>query len=63
MADKGQYAGGAFVTFKADKRKRLWDRVQGKAGGPVPVCLKSDKAEWLKPGLVRRIRGPARSLT
>ncbi|MER9655827.1 hypothetical protein NKJ26_20360 [Mesorhizobium sp. M0152] len=56
MADKGQYAGGAFVTFKADKRKRLWDRVQGKAGGPVPVGLKSDKAEWLKPGLVGRVR-------
>lgn len=56
MADKGQYAGGAFVTFKADKRKRLWDRVQGKAGGPVPMGLKKDKAEWLKPGLVGRVR-------
>ncbi|MDF3218633.1 ATP-dependent DNA ligase, partial [Mesorhizobium sp. M7A.F.Ca.CA.001.09.2.1] len=36
MADKGRYAGGAFVAFKADKRQRLWDRVQGKVGGPVP---------------------------
>ncbi|TIN71300.1 MAG: ATP-dependent DNA ligase, partial [Mesorhizobium sp.] len=32
MADKGRYAGGAFVAFKADKRQRLWDRVQGKVG-------------------------------
>ncbi|WJI38719.1 ATP-dependent DNA ligase [Mesorhizobium opportunistum] len=56
MADKGRYAGAAFVTFKADKRQRLWDRVQGKIGGPAPVRLKSDKAEWLKPGLVGRVR-------
>ncbi|TJV39445.1 MAG: ATP-dependent DNA ligase, partial [Mesorhizobium sp.] len=56
MADKGRYAGGAFVTFKADKRQRLWDRVQGKVGGPVPIGLKKEKAEWLKPGLVGRVR-------
>src|SRR4051794_16726385 len=28
MADKGRYAGGAFITFKAHKRQALWDRVQ-----------------------------------
>ncbi|MER9437155.1 MULTISPECIES: ATP-dependent DNA ligase [unclassified Mesorhizobium] len=56
MADKGQYAGGAFVAFKADKRRQLWDRVQGKVGGPVPMGLKKEKAEWLKPGLVGRVR-------
>ncbi|MER9742513.1 ATP-dependent DNA ligase [Mesorhizobium sp. M0187] len=56
MADKGHYAGGAYVTFKADKRQRLWDCVQGKIGGPAPKGLKSDKAEWLKPGLVGRVR-------
>ncbi|MBZ9887184.1 ATP-dependent DNA ligase [Mesorhizobium sp. BR1-1-3] len=56
MADKGRYAGGAFVAFKADKRQRLWDRVQGKVGGPVPIGLKKEKAEWLKPGLVGRVR-------
>ncbi len=44
MADKGHYTGGAIVTFKADKRQRLWDRVQGKVGGPAPVGLKSNKA-------------------
>ncbi|MER8810993.1 ATP-dependent DNA ligase [Mesorhizobium australicum] len=56
MADKGRYAGGAFVTFKADKRQALWDRVQGKVGGPVPIGLAKAKAEWLKPGLVGRVR-------
>jgi DNA ligase D-like protein (predicted ligase) len=56
MADKGHYMGGAFVTFKADKRQALWDRVQGRAGGQAPKGLKSDKAEWIKPGLVGRVR-------
>lgn len=56
MADKGHYRGGAFVTFKADKRQALWDRVQGKVGGPVPKGHKKDKAEWLKPGLVGRVK-------
>ncbi|WP_278075518.1 hypothetical protein [Mesorhizobium sp. WSM4884] len=32
MADNGRYVGGAFVTFKADKRRALSDRVQGKIG-------------------------------
>lgn len=56
MADKGHYMGGAFVTFKADKRQALWDRVQGKAGAPPPKGLAKEKAEWLKPGLVGRVR-------
>ncbi|RUU58308.1 ATP-dependent DNA ligase [Mesorhizobium sp. M7A.T.Ca.TU.009.01.1.1] len=56
MADKGRYVGAANVQFKFDKRKHLWDRVQGKVGGPVPKGLKKDKAEWLKPGLVGRVK-------
>ncbi|WP_245501536.1 hypothetical protein [Mesorhizobium sp. M2A.F.Ca.ET.067.02.1.1] len=32
MADNGRYMGGAFVTFKPDKRQELRDRVQGKVG-------------------------------
>ncbi|MBZ9851232.1 ATP-dependent DNA ligase [Mesorhizobium sp. CA14] len=56
MADKGHYMGGAFVTFKADKRQALWDRVQGKAGAPPPKGLAKEKAEWLKPGLVGRVK-------
>jgi ATP-dependent DNA ligase len=56
MADKGRYLGTANVNFRFDKRKHLWDRVQGKVGGPVPKGLKRDKAEWLKPGLVGRVK-------
>ncbi|TPI58678.1 ATP-dependent DNA ligase [Mesorhizobium sp. B3-1-7] len=56
MADKGHYMGGAFVTFKADKRQALWDRVQGKAGAPPPKGLAKEKAEWLKAGLVGRVK-------
>ncbi|QKC98281.1 ATP-dependent DNA ligase [Mesorhizobium sp. NZP2298] len=56
MAEKGHYKGGAFVRLRADKRQALWDRVQGKVGGPVPKGHKKDKAEWLKPGLVGRVK-------
>lgn len=56
MAENGRYMGGAFVTFKADKRQALWDRVQGKAGAPPPKGLAKEKAEWLKPGLVGRVK-------
>lgn len=56
MAEKGHYKGGAFVTFRAEKRHALWDRVQGRVGGPVPKGHKKDKAEWLKPGLVGRVK-------
>ncbi|MDX8479072.1 ATP-dependent DNA ligase [Mesorhizobium sp. VK24D] len=56
MADNGRYMGGAFVTFKADKRQALWDRVQGKAGALPPKGMAKEKAEWLKPGLVGRVK-------
>ncbi|AZO05606.1 ATP-dependent DNA ligase [Mesorhizobium sp. M2A.F.Ca.ET.043.02.1.1] len=56
MADKGRYMGGAFIPFRADKRQALWDRVQGKTGAPPPKGLAKQKAEWLKPGLVGRVR-------
>ncbi|MER9425856.1 hypothetical protein NKI88_25910 [Mesorhizobium sp. M0317] len=36
MAEKGLYKGGALVNFNADERQALWDRVQGKVGGPGP---------------------------
>ncbi|CDX60016.1 ATP dependent DNA ligase [Mesorhizobium plurifarium] len=56
MADNGRYMGGAFVTFKGDKRQALWDRVQGKVGALPPKGLVKEKAEWLKPGLVARVK-------
>ncbi|RWC69584.1 MAG: ATP-dependent DNA ligase [Mesorhizobium sp.] len=56
MADNGRYMGGAFVTFKADKRQALWDRVQRRAGAPPPKGLAKEKAEWLNPGLVGLVK-------
>lgn len=56
IADKGHYMAGAFVTFKADKRQALWDRVQTKSGAPPPKGLGKEKAEWLNPGLVGRVK-------
>ncbi|MET3595081.1 ATP-dependent DNA ligase [Mesorhizobium shonense] len=56
LAKNGRYMGAAFVTFKADKRQRFWERVQAKAGAPPPQGLVKEKAEWLKPGLVGRVK-------
>ncbi|RWB57118.1 RNA ligase family protein [Mesorhizobium sp.] len=56
MADQGLYMGGAFVTFKADKRQALWDLAQGRVGAPPPKGLAKEKAEWLNPGLVGLVK-------
>ncbi|RWA94451.1 RNA ligase family protein [Mesorhizobium sp.] len=56
MADRGRYMGGAFVTFKADKRQALWDLAQEKSGAPPPKGLAKEKAQWLKPGLIGRVK-------
>lgn len=52
----GKYVGGAFVTLPQGIRKRLWDRVQAKAGAKPPRGLAVDKAEWVAPGLVARVK-------
>lgn len=56
MAENGQYKGGAFVTFPPRIREQLWARVQGKVGAPAPKGLAKEKAEWVKPGLIGRVR-------
>lgn len=56
MADKGRYVGGAFITMNREIRERLWDMVQGKTGAPAPKGLAKEKAEWLRPGLVGRVK-------
>jgi ATP-dependent DNA ligase len=57
MADSaGKYVGGAFVTLPQGIRQRLWDRVQAKAGAKPPNGPAVDKAEWVKPGLVARVK-------
>jgi hypothetical protein len=53
----------ATINLKSDMRKRLWDRVQGKVGAPVPKVIglpKGEGAEWIKPGLngtVKTLKG------
>jgi len=50
------YVGSAFITFKREQRERLWARVQAKAG-PIPKGMEPKPgAEWLKPGLVGRVK-------
>lgn len=56
MAEKGRYVGAAFITMKGEMRKRLWDRVQGRTGAPPPKGLGKEKAEWVRPGLVGRVK-------
>ena len=57
MADqKGRYVGSAFVTLPRGIRERLWQRVQEKSGAPAPKGMPAGKAEWVKPGLVARVR-------
>jgi len=57
MADRqGRYVGSAFVTLPRGVRERLWERVKDKAGAPPPKGLTVGKAEWVKPGLVARVR-------
>lgn len=48
--------GGAFVTFRADKRQAFWALAEAYGGATPPKGLAKEKAEWLKPGLVGRAR-------
>jgi ATP-dependent DNA ligase len=54
-----RYVGKAAVTLNNQMRERLWERVKAKAG-PMPAGLPKDvqrnKADWLQPGLVGRVR-------
>ncbi|TIX28292.1 RNA ligase family protein [Mesorhizobium sp.] len=57
LAAAGHYVGKATITMKGDIRKRLWDRVQGKADAPMPKGVpKGERAEWIKPGLSGRVK-------
>lgn len=50
MAENGHYEGGASISFKADKRQALWDRVQGQVGGPIPKGISKTKPNGSSPG-------------
>jgi len=56
MAESGHYRGGAFVALQGRQAAGAVGSRAGKVGGPVPKGHKRDKAEWLKPGLVGRVK-------
>ncbi|PTE12411.1 RNA ligase family protein [Mesorhizobium helmanticense] len=57
MADRttGQYIGSAFINSSRAIRERLWKRVQEHAG-PAPKDMKRPATQWVKPGLIGRVK-------
>ncbi|MEI9409321.1 ATP-dependent DNA ligase [Mesorhizobium salmacidum] len=57
MADRktGQYVGSAFINSSRAIRERLWKRVQEHAG-PAPKGMKRPTTQWVKPGLIGRVK-------
>ncbi|ESY13884.1 hypothetical protein X748_02670 [Mesorhizobium sp. LNJC386A00] len=57
MADRatGQYVGSAFINSRGAIRDRLWKRVQ-EHGGPAPKGMKRPATQWVKPGLIGRVK-------
>ena len=57
MAERstGRYVGAAFITLNREMRERLWQRVQEHAG-PAPNGMKRPATQWVKPGLVGRVK-------
>ncbi len=57
MAERGtgRYLGAAFITLNREMRERLWQRVQ-EHSGPAPKVMKRPATQWVKPGLVGRVK-------
>jgi len=57
MADRatGRYVGSAFINSGREIRERLWKRVQEHAG-PAPKGIRRPATQWVKPGIVARIK-------
>lgn len=51
----GRYVGSAFITANRSIRERLWKRVQDHAA-PAPKGSKRPATQWVKPGLIARIK-------
>ena len=50
-----RYVGGAFIALNEKMRERLWARVHAKAK-PLKGIQVKPGTEWLKPGLIGRVR-------
>jgi len=57
MAERGtgRYVGTAFINSNRAIRERLWQRVQEHAG-PAPQGMKRPATQWVKPGLIGRVK-------
>ena len=57
MAERGtgRYVGSAFITLNREMRERLWKRVQ-EHSGPAPKDMKRPATQWVKPGLIGRVK-------
>ncbi|TPL64105.1 ATP-dependent DNA ligase [Mesorhizobium sp. B2-3-15] len=57
MAERstGRYVGSAFINANREVRERLWRRVQEHAG-PPPKGMKRPATQWVKPGLIGRVK-------
>ncbi|RJT28648.1 ATP-dependent DNA ligase [Mesorhizobium waimense] len=57
MAERGtgRYVGSAFITLNREMRERLWERVQ-EHSGPAPKGMKRPATQWVKPGLIGRVK-------
>ncbi|WP_187331376.1 MULTISPECIES: ATP-dependent DNA ligase [unclassified Mesorhizobium] len=57
MAERGtgRYVGSAFITLNREMRERLWRRVQEAPGSP-PKGMKRLATQWVKPGLIGRVK-------
>ncbi|RWI14446.1 MAG: ATP-dependent DNA ligase [Mesorhizobium sp.] len=50
-----KYVGSAFINSSREIRERLWKRVQEHAG-PAPKGMKRPATQWVKPGLIGRVK-------
>ncbi|MER9658546.1 ATP-dependent DNA ligase [Mesorhizobium sp. M0159] len=50
-----RYVGSAFINSSREIRERLWKRVQEHAG-PAPKGMKRPATQWVKPGLIGRVK-------
>ena len=53
--EERRYVGGAFITMNREIRERLWSRVRANAK-PVKGVERKPGIEWLKPGVIARVR-------
>lgn len=60
MARDGRYA-GSIVALSKGLRERLWQRVPaGKPPAGLPKVVAADQVEWVKPGIIGKVRFSAR---